>query len=67
MPNVSHSIRAFRPSRYAPADECEEELQREKLANMELYASRAEAGLPLFDAASHFVGAAVAGKRLVST
>ena len=42
-------MRAFRPSRFAPAEEYEEEDQRAKDAKVELYAKRAQAGMPLFD------------------
>jgi hypothetical protein len=44
-------MRAFRPSQYAPVDEYEyeEEQQRDKEANMERYAKRAQAGMPLFE------------------
>jgi len=43
-------MRAFRPSHFAPADECEEDQQRAKDENLELYTKRAEAGMPLFEA-----------------
>ena len=42
-------MRAFRPSSYAPVDECEEELEPLRLENVLRYAKRAEAGLPLFE------------------
>ena len=42
-------MRAFRPSYFTPAEEFEEDEQRAKDANVERYAERAEAGLPLFD------------------
>jgi hypothetical protein len=42
-------MRAFRPSRFAPVDEYEEEHQLAKDANVEVYAKRAAAGMPLFD------------------
>jgi len=41
-------MRAFRPSRFAPADEFEEDNQRIKAANLERYTRRAEKGTPLF-------------------
>jgi hypothetical protein len=64
MSNVSHSIRGFRPSHCAPADEAEEEtVQREKLANLVLYAIRARAGLPLFDVEIAAEGDASSPKR----
>jgi hypothetical protein len=64
MSNVSQSIRAFRPSHCAPADEVEEEtVQLEKLANLALYAIRARAGLPLFDVESAAESAASSPKR----
>ena len=42
-------MRAFRPSRFAPADAYEEEHQRDKDANLQRYAKRAELGMPLFE------------------
>ena len=42
-------MRAFRPSRFAPVEENEEDRHPVKEANMEVYARRAEAGMPLFD------------------
>jgi len=42
-------MRAFRPSRFAPAEEFEEDNQRIKAANLERYAKRAEKGNPLFE------------------
>ena len=42
-------MRAFRPSRFAPAEEYEEDNQRIKAANLERYAKRAEKGNPLFE------------------
>lgn len=42
-------MRAFRPSRFAPAEEYEEDNQRIKDANLERYAKRAEKGTPLFE------------------
>ena len=41
-------MRAFRPSRFARDDEYPEDVEREKQRNMEIYAERARAGLPLF-------------------
>jgi len=41
-------MRAFRPSRFASAEEYEEDDQRIKAANIERYAKRAEKGTPLF-------------------
>jgi len=43
------SIRAFRPSHFAGDDEYDEDGQRAKEANVQLYTQRVEAGLPLFD------------------
>ena len=42
-------MRAFRPSRFAPAEELEEDNQRIKAANIERYAKRAEKDNPLFE------------------
>lgn len=42
-------MRAFRPSRFAPAEEYDEENQRIKDANLERYAKRAGKGAPLFE------------------
>ena len=42
-------MRAFRPSRFAPAEEYDEDNQRIKAANLERYAKRAEKGTPLFE------------------
>ena len=42
-------MRAFRPSRFAPVEECEEDYQSDKAANLQVYAKRAEMGVPLFD------------------
>ncbi len=42
-------MRAFRPSRYAPVENLEEDHQSAKDVNVEVYAKRAEAGIPLFE------------------
>ncbi len=42
-------MRAFRPSRFAPAEEYDEDNQRIKAANLERYVKRAEKGTPLFE------------------
>ena len=42
-------MRAFRPSRFASAEEYDEDSQRIKDANVERYAKRAEKGTPLFE------------------
>ena len=42
-------MRAFRPSRFAPAEEYDEENMRIKAANIERYSQRAEKGTPLFE------------------
>ena len=44
-------MRAFRPSRFAPVEEYDDDNQRIKAANMERYAKRAEDGTPLFERA----------------
>ena len=41
-------MRAYRPSRFARDDEYREDVEREKQRNVEIYAERARAGLPLF-------------------
>jgi len=41
-------MRAYRPSRFARDDEYHEDVEREKQKNVEIYAERAKAGLPLF-------------------
>jgi hypothetical protein len=43
-------MRAFRPSRFAPPDEHEEDHERDKAENVQRYAKRAAAGIPLFEA-----------------
>ena len=53
-------MRAFRPSHFAPAEEYEEEHQHVKDSNVEVYAKRAAAGVPLFELAR---GAAQAARR----
>lgn len=43
-------MRAFRPSYFTVADdECDEEIERAKAVNMEMYAERVQARLPLFE------------------
>lgn len=49
MSGTNHSVRAFRPSVYRRAEDSDIDTQREKLAKLEIYALRAEAGLPLFE------------------
>jgi len=49
MLNGGQRMRAFRPSRFTPNDSFDEELEQAKEANLQRYAARAEAGLPLFD------------------
>ena len=41
-------VRGYRPGRYG-LDENEGEDQQVRLANLELYSQRAQAGLPIFD------------------
>ena len=45
-------MRGYRPSRFAPPEEFEEDHQLAKDANLKIYAQRAQAGMPLFDAAA---------------
>jgi len=49
MINGGRCVRAFRPSRFSANDECDQEAGKAKAMNLELYAARVEAGLPLFD------------------
>jgi hypothetical protein len=42
-------MRAFRPSRFSPEEEYDEDSQRIKDANLERYTKRAEKGTPLFE------------------
>jgi len=42
-------MRAFRPSRFAPADAYEEDDQQAREENVRRYALRAQAGMPLFE------------------
>jgi hypothetical protein len=42
-------MRAFRPSEYGRHDEADEENDRVRLDNVQRYAQRAQAGLPLFE------------------
>lgn len=44
-------MRAFRPSRFASLEDYEEDHQADKDVNVQRYAKRAEAGMPLFDGA----------------
>jgi len=46
------SVRAYRPSNYAAYNEADEEELREREQNVQVYAERARAGLPLFDGAT---------------
>jgi len=43
-------MRAFRPSSFGEQDEFDDDALRAKLLNVQHYAERAEAGLPLFEA-----------------
>ena len=43
------SVRGYRPSQVAPLDEENDEREVVRLANLERYISRAQAGLPIFD------------------
>jgi hypothetical protein len=51
MSNSGRYIRAFRPSRFARLDDFDDESERIKEANLQMYAERAQAGVPLFDSA----------------
>jgi hypothetical protein len=46
---AGRSVRAYRPSRCVSHEQFEDDAERDRLANLALYALRAEAGLPLFD------------------
>ncbi len=54
------SIRAYRPSDYAAFIEADEEELYEREQNVQVYAERARAGLPIFD------GGAVRGLNLAA-
>ncbi|MCL2701092.1 MAG: hypothetical protein FWE88_05305 [Phycisphaerae bacterium] len=43
--------RAYRPSRFTPREDFDELARREREENLARYISRAQEGLPLFDAA----------------
>ena len=43
-------MKAFRPSRFAPPDEHKEDEERDRAENVQRYAKRAAAGMPLFEA-----------------
>ena len=59
-------MRAFRPSRFAPADEYDEEHQQAKEENLERYAKRAEAGMPLFDPSVGLTQAGPASSNVIT-
>jgi len=46
--STARTLKAFRPSRFGPADEYDEDQQRIKAANLECYIKRAEKGSPIF-------------------
>ena len=50
-----HAIRGSRPSRYGLPEEASEEAEVIRLANIEQYTRRAQAGLPIFDEAGSSV------------
>ena len=51
MSYQGRNVRAYRPSQFGRIEELEDDLAwREKQQNMSVYAQRAQAGLPLFDA-----------------
>ena len=52
MAELRRNLRGFRPSYFAPSEECDEGIDREKALNLQVYAARVEAGLPLFERAS---------------
>ena len=51
MMNGGRCMRAFRPSYYSAAEEHDEAVIQAKLLNLEAYAARVAAGLPLFETA----------------
>lgn len=42
-------MRAFRPSQFGRHEDVDEEAEQVKLVNLQHYAQRAQAGLPLFE------------------
>ena len=56
------AIRGCRPGRYGLREEGGEEAQSVRLANVEIYAKRAKAGLPIFKDASGSPSALSGGK-----
>jgi len=58
-----YSMRAFRPSHYAEPEMHDDEAAMARQANLEMYAMRAEAGLPLFEAESESERARPAGEH----
>ena len=48
------SLRGYRPGRYGLPEEASEEAQIHRLANVEIYARRVRAGLPIFRNAKDF-------------
>jgi len=68
MVNGGRNLRAFRPSHFSPSDECDEVTERAKAQNMQLYAARVEAGLPLFEPAQvHLAHQAAVAQAHVSS
>ena len=54
-------IRGFRPGRYGVSEEECDEAEVVRLANVELYARRVRAGLPLFEEPADSMGRLVTG------
>jgi len=59
-----HSVRGYRPSRFAPSDGDGDEREVVRLSNLKCYMMRARAGVPIFeDAGSMALPAAVIADR----
>jgi hypothetical protein len=56
------SVRGCRPSRYGLVEEPCEEAELIRLANIEQYAKRASAGLPIFEEAAEAAASLISGK-----
>jgi hypothetical protein len=47
--DAGRRVRGYRPSRYGPQEQASEEAEVVRLSNLEVYAKRASAGLPIFE------------------
>lgn len=57
-------VRGFRPSHYGLVEEPCDEAELVRLANIEVYAKRASAGLPIFEEPGDLPASLIAGKRV---